>query len=81
MGSREAANEAFARVKIDQLLKDADWPFSDGSGVRFGRLPDGDGEAGDVLYGCRGGAIEGATKRASIKFRADETQKARYANA
>jgi hypothetical protein len=28
-------NEAFARVKIDQLLKDADWLLSDGRSVRF----------------------------------------------
>ena len=32
------ANEAFARVKIDLLLKDADWPFLDGSNARFDTL-------------------------------------------
>lgn len=29
------ANEVFARVKIDQLLKDADWPLADGYSVRL----------------------------------------------
>jgi type I restriction enzyme R subunit len=29
------ANKAFTRVKIDQLLKDANWSLTDGSSVRF----------------------------------------------
>ena len=34
--------EAFARVKIDALLKDAGWNLSDGSSVMFEQsLPDG----------------------------------------
>ena len=28
-------NEAFARVKIDQLLKDSDWRLTDGVSVRY----------------------------------------------
>ena len=32
-GRRKVANEAFARVKIDQLLKDANWPLTDGYSV------------------------------------------------
>jgi len=27
-------NEAFARIKIDQLLKDTDWRLTDGISVR-----------------------------------------------
>jgi len=29
------ANEAFARVYIDQLLRDADWKLTDGQSVRY----------------------------------------------
>lgn len=32
---RNVTNEAFARIKIDQLLKDADWPLTDSRSVRF----------------------------------------------
>ena len=28
-------NEAFARIKIDQLLKDTDWCLTDGVSVRY----------------------------------------------
>lgn len=76
------ANEAFARVKIDQLRKNADRALADGYGVRIGHPLDGDGKAGDVLHGCRGGALtERATKRVSINLGAGERQKARYAYA
>lgn len=34
-GRRKVDNEAFARVKIDQLLKDADWSLTGGRSVRF----------------------------------------------
>jgi hypothetical protein len=34
-GRRKAANEAFAGVKMDQLLKDADRSLTDGHSVRF----------------------------------------------
>lgn len=43
------ANETFARVKIDQLPKGADWSLPDGGGVRFeyfktqGEVAEGDG--------------------------------------
>jgi type I restriction enzyme R subunit len=29
------ANKAFARIKIDQLLKDANWSLTDGRSVHF----------------------------------------------
>ena len=38
-------NEAFARVKIDQLLKDAEWKLSDGHSVRFEYPLDDGGKA------------------------------------
>jgi type I restriction enzyme R subunit len=47
------ANEAFAHVRIDQLLKDADWSLTDGRSVRSGCPPDDDGQANNVLYGCQ----------------------------
>lgn len=28
-------NEAFVRIKIDQLLKDTDWRLTDGPSVRY----------------------------------------------
>ena len=39
------AGEAFARVKIDQLLKDADWSLTDGRSVRFEYALDDGGKA------------------------------------
>jgi len=44
------ANEAFARVKIDQLLKDADWSLSDGRSVRFEYPLDDGGRADYALF-------------------------------
>ncbi len=70
------ANEAFARVKIDQLLKDADWALADGYGVRFRHPSDSDGNVGDVLYGCRGGALTAPeAKRKSVRLSVEETQR------
>ncbi len=70
------ANEAFARVKIDQLLKDADWALADGYGVRFRHPSDRDGNVGDVLYGCRGGALTAPeAKRKSVRLSGEETQR------
>ncbi len=47
------ANEAFARVKIDQLLKDADWLLTDGRSVRFEYPLDDGGKADYVLFDCQ----------------------------
>jgi hypothetical protein len=41
-------NEAFARVKIDQLLKDAEWALTDGVSVRY-EYPLDDGGRADQL--------------------------------
>ena len=40
-------NKAFARVKIDQLLKDTEWKLADGRSVRFEHSLD---DAGRVEY-------------------------------
>lgn len=69
-------NEASARVKIDQLRKDADRALTDGYGVRFGHSSDGNGNVGDVLYGCRGGALTAQeAKRRSVRLSMEEAQK------
>jgi len=44
------ANEAFARVRMDQLLKDADWPLSDSRSVRFEYPLDDGGKADYALF-------------------------------
>ena len=43
-------NEAFARVKVDQLLKDARWRLTDGHSVRFEYALDDGGKADYVGY-------------------------------
>jgi type I restriction enzyme R subunit len=76
------ANEAFARVRIDQLLKDADWSLSDGRSVGFESLCDGGGEAGRSPYSCRDNAFATLqTSRTNVNPGAGGTQKARYAYA
>lgn len=70
------ANETFARVKIDQLLKGTDWALADGYGVRFGHPSDSNGNVGDVLYGCRCGALTAPeAKRKSVRLSVEETQR------
>jgi hypothetical protein len=41
----KVSNEAFARVKIDQLLRDAGWRLTDGHSVRFEYVLDDGGKA------------------------------------
>lgn len=53
-GRRKVADEAFARVKIDQLLKDADWSFTDGRNVRSECALDDDGSADAAPSTCQG---------------------------
>ena len=43
-------NEAFARIKIDQLLKDTDWRLTDGISVRY-EYPLDDGGRADWTTG------------------------------
>jgi type I restriction enzyme R subunit len=76
------ANEAFARVKIDQLLKDADWSLSDGRSVGFESLCDGGGEAGGSPYSYRADAFATLqTSRTNVNPGADGTREVRCANA
>jgi type I restriction enzyme, R subunit len=43
-------NEAFARIKIDQLLKDTDWRLTDGISVRYEYPLDDGGRADYALF-------------------------------
>ncbi|QTL03936.1 hypothetical protein J5J86_00730 [Aquabacter sp. L1I39] len=43
-------NEAFARIKIDQLLTDAAWRLTDGRSVRYEYPHDDGGRADHVLF-------------------------------
>jgi type I restriction enzyme, R subunit len=74
-------NEPFARVKIDQLLRDTDWKLTDGLSVRFEyRLDDG-GKADYALFDRQGRALavlEG--KSTSVNLSSGEAQGKRYAD-
>jgi hypothetical protein len=50
-------NEPFARVKIDQLLRDAGWRLTDGLSVRFEYVLDDGGKADYVLFDRLGRAL------------------------
>ena len=50
-------NEAFARVRIDQLLKDADWALTDGRSVRFEYPLDDGGKADYAQFDRQGRAL------------------------
>lgn len=50
-------NEAFARVKIDQLLRDAGWKLTDGRSVRFEYPLDDGGKADYALFDRQGRAL------------------------
>jgi predicted type IV restriction endonuclease len=50
-------NEAFARVKIDQLLRNAEWKVTDGRSVRFEYPLDDGGKADYALFNRQGRAL------------------------
>ncbi len=50
-------NEAFARVRIDQLLRDADWRLTDGRSVRYEYPLDDGGKADYALFDRQGRAL------------------------
>src|SRR5689334_14459300 len=80
-GRRKVANEAFARVRIDQLLKDADWPLSDGRSVRFEYPLDDGGRADYALFDRQGRALAVLeAKRTSVNLSNGEAQGRRYAD-
>jgi type I restriction enzyme R subunit len=73
-------NEAFARVKIDQLLKDAGWRLTDGRSVRF-EYPLDDGRADYALFDRQGRALAVLeAKRTSVNLSSGEAQGRRYAD-
>jgi type I restriction enzyme R subunit len=74
-------NEAFARVKIDQLLKDADWKLTDSRSVRFEYPLDDGGKADYALFDRNGralGVLE--AKSTSVSLTSGEAQGRRYAD-
>jgi type I restriction enzyme R subunit len=74
-------NEAFARTRIDQLLKDAHWRLTDGGGVRF-EYPFDDGTRADyALFDRQGRALAVLeAKSTSVSLSAGEAQGRRYAD-
>ncbi len=75
------ANEAFARVQIDQLLKDAEWKLTDGRSVRFEYPLDDGGKADYALFDRQGRALAVLeAKSTSVNLSAGEAQGLRYAN-
>lgn len=74
-------NEAFARVKIDQLLRDASWALTDGLSVRYEYPLDDGGKADYALFDRQGralGVLE--AKSTSVSLSAGEAQGQRYAD-
>lgn len=61
-GDTELTNEAFARIKIDQLLKDAAWRLTDGRSVRY-EYPLDDGGRADYVLFDRLGRAQNSTSR------------------
>lgn len=73
-------NEAFARVKVDQLLRDAGWNLGDGRSTRFEYVFDDGGRADYVLFDRQGRALAVIeAKRTSVNLSAGEGQGERYA--
>lgn len=74
-------NEAFARVKIDQLLRDAEWRLTDGRSVRFEYGLDDGGKADYALFDRLGRALAVLeAKSTSVNLSAGEAQGRRYAD-
>lgn len=75
------ANEAFARVNIDQFLKDADWSLTAGRSVRFEYPLDDGGKADYALFDRQGRALAVLeAKSTSVNLSAGEAQGRRYAD-
>ena len=74
-------NEAFARVKIDQLLRDTDWNLTDGHSVRYEYPLDDGGKADYALFDRQGRALAVLeAKSTSVNLSAGEAQGHRYAD-
>lgn len=78
-GVHALPNEAFARVKIDALLKDAEWALTDGRSVRFEYPLDDGGKADYALFDRQGRALAVLeAKSTSVNLSAGEAQGLRY---
>jgi type I restriction enzyme R subunit len=74
-------NEAFARIKIDQLLKDIGWRLTDGISVRYEYPLDDGGRADYALFDRQGRALAVLeAKSTSVSLSAGEAQGRRYAD-
>ena len=74
------SNEAFARAKIDELLKDVGWKITDGIGVRFEHVLSDGTRADYVLCDRHGRALAVVeAKQASINPAQAANQAKRYA--
>jgi type I restriction enzyme R subunit len=74
-------NEAFARIKIDQFLKDSGWRLTDGVSVRFEYPLDDGGKADYALFDRQGRALAVLeAKSTSVYLGAGEAQGRRYAD-
>lgn len=74
-------NEAFARIKIDQLLKDMEWRLTDGRSVRYEYPLDDGGRADYALFDRQGRALAVLeAKSTSVNVSAGEAQGQRYAD-
>ena len=68
-------NEAFARIKIDQLLNDTDWRLTDGISVRSEYPLDDGGRADYALFDRQGRALAVLeAKRTGVSLSAGEAQ-------
>lgn len=73
-------SEAFARVKIDQLLKDAGWNLTDGLSVRFEYPLEDGGRVDYALFDRQGRALAVLeAKSTSVDLSSGEVQGNRYA--
>jgi type I restriction enzyme, R subunit len=80
-GRTDVTNEPFARVKIDQLLKDIEWRLTDGLSVRFEYPLDDGGEADYALFDRQGRALAVLeAKSTSVNLSSGEAQGRRYAD-
>ncbi len=73
-------NEAFARVKIDRLLKDTQWRLTDGLSVRYQYPLDDGGRADYVLFTPGRALAVLEAKSTSVTLSAGEIQGRRYAD-
>jgi integrase len=74
-------NEPFARVKIDQLLRDAGWRLTDGLSVRYEYVLNDGGKPDYALFDRLGralGVVE--AKSTSVDLSSGEAQGRRYAD-